>query len=153
MSERKELPHAMNIDMIAEWQSVWWNQMDDGSTMELELIDWFNAPRRSVGKGHHYIFYAIAASDYAKMGIKAGDNLKFFMSYVMFGYALREIPKEMKTPLKPQYCEGKNVLIKFTKKNMRSVTIHSIEPREPTEQHLTDAKKFYEIIRLEHKVL
>lgn len=139
-------------ELVGNQRDVWWNDLDVGIPMTLELVDYFNAPVRNKGRrGHYVIYYAISKTDYPSLGILKEDDFLFFFSFGNLCNAIKKLPNSLTLPCTKEFADGKNCLIKFERVNEIAIKIIHQEVIDPTEEQLIEAKKQYEILRMEDK--
>lgn len=132
-------------------QIVWWNDLEQGVPIEMELVDYFKAPVYQLGRGVYVVYCAFAVSEHPHLRIKAGDILQVFIAYRAFINALTRLPNEEQIPCIKQYADGKNLYIKLEKLNSERIKVYCQSIRLPTEEHLKTAKWMYELIQKEHE--
>ena len=131
-------------------REIWWNELELGTPIELEFIDYFKASDYDIGKGHYMVYFVEAVEEYPSLGILKGDRFNFFMSYKCYLLALRRLKSEYIIPCQRKFAEGKKLYIKIEKLNTERIKIHFQEPREPTEEQFKEAIIQYRLIKKEH---
>ena len=140
-------PNAFEHEIVGQCQTLYCNALKVDDVVDIELVDYFNSPVIQEGNGFYHVFYAIARQDYPHCKIRNGDALMFHVAYRMLVNALAELPLEYKISMSKKYSEGKNLFWKICKLNSKAVRIDYAEPREPTEENISNANKFYSIIK------
>ncbi len=138
-------------EMVGSFQTVYWNEWRLRDKLEFELIDCFRSPVIKEGNGLYQVYYAISCMNYKPLGIREGDNIFLHISYRALVTALSKVPSDQKIPCLKENADGKNIYIKIERLSSKSMKVHYQEPREPTADHIIDAKKYYEIINSEHQ--
>ena len=134
-------------ELIGLCQTIYWNQWQLGKEYEFELVDYFKSEAYAEGRGYYQIYYAIALHDIEEFKVIKGDNLILCISKISWMKAMSFLPAQVKIPCLRKYSEGKNLYVKVERKNDKAIIIRHQEPREPTEEQLVNAKKFYTIIK------
>ena len=139
--------HLHDHELIGLCQTIYWGKWQLGKQHEFELIDFFSSQLDVEGNGQYQVYFAVALHDIQELGVRKGDSLILHISKACWMKAIANLPIQAKTPCLRKYAEGKNLYVKVERLNEKSVQIHAFEPREPTEEQLKDAKKFYSIIK------
>lgn len=136
-------------DVITTKQQVFWNDLEVGIPIELELVDYFKAPVCLKARGIYVAYYAVAKCEYNPLGIKPGDELFVYFSYKAFVGAISKLPVDKQVPCLRKYADGKNLLIKVEKINSKCIKIFYQKIVEP-DGHL-DSESQYEYLRRENE--
>ena len=141
-----EYTHA--CDRVGLFTTIYWNELEEGIEYEFEILDYFASPVVKEGQGHYHIFMAIPTKDFpiGGMNIKKGDMIELHVSYRTFVKALQKLSAELRTPCLRKFIEGKNVIMRFKKLDVRRLAITHQEPREPMNGMKEEAGKFYSMI-------
>ncbi len=138
-------------DMVGTVQKVFWGDADISTIFNVELVDWYKAPRVTRAGGWYVVFYAIAHTDLDQLGVMKDDDIILFFPYKTYCTALSTASTELRISTQRKYGEGKNLFLRIKKTSaLRTKFIHG-ELRAPTPEQLIEAKKHYYQLEEEEK--
>jgi len=141
--------HPHDIVGMVQW--IFWGDTPKETIFNVELVDWYKAPRFSRAGGWYVVFYALAHSDLDEMGVRKDDDIILFIPHKTYCTALYTATRELRTATQRQFGEGKNLFLRMKKLSDKRTKFLYGELREPKPEQLVEAKKHYEQIREEEK--